>query len=430
MLILKVITLIFFAGFPGENLSEAKFGSELSRLVDQLGAPSLQVRELAEQRILDLGPEILPHLPLPESASSPEVQIRLKRIRAQLEGRLAAGTVGPSTVFLPEGISLAEALQRLVEQTQNLVLLKGPVEEERARQVRLERPIEGVPFWQSLEILASQGGWVIASAEGRKAILLSQGENLPDGQKPKVSFSGPFRCEILRSLLVGGTNEGTLPSEIVLELCLLWEPRLDAIVFYWVGEKFSAEDDQGIMLSPAPGERTREVPAPRNGCSFRIVQRLSLSAGRLPQFLRHVRGEGVAIVPALPTTFSFRLDAGFPQIRRAAEVSVVLERLRQTAGHTEIQLRARYERAYTAFESHRGWFFTYLPILRVPEGSQIAPLRVEPVFQGVNEVVAVYSFSAIVSESEGEIFWVLPAAIVRSSFEFSWKNIAVDHPTP
>jgi hypothetical protein len=104
---------------PG--LPEAQWEKHVQSLVEQLGHDEFQRREAAQRALLQEGPKILPVLDKLAPPSDPEIQVRLRRIRYQLQGFL--NDIRGRLSALPE---IDDSRPPLPEDLKHLILLYQP----------------------------------------------------------------------------------------------------------------------------------------------------------------------------------------------------------------------------------------------------------------------------------------------------------------
>jgi len=411
---------------PSLGGKEDEIAAEVTSLVERLDAPNLADRQEAERRLLELGPAVLEVLPGPHEVVSSEARVRLQRVREKLLVELGRQMLQPSSVSLPEGTRIADAFRQISLQSGNPLWVNFGEEGARlkAEEIGLARPMDRQTFWKCFDQLLTAGGLSASFVPGENRIELSLFSPAGIPLKRPVSYSGPFRLEIVRFLLAD--SEGSPKTrEITLWIRMAWEPRLRPIVLYWLGDKFEAESAAGRMLQAAPGERTREVQ-PMHGRFF-VELPIRLRAEEVPgHSLKVVRGSFVALFPGPEVTFAFGLQEPAPQIHREGDATVIFEGISVFNDRIQARLRAAYGQPFTAFESHRGWFYDYLPKARLPEGEELAPLRIEPILQLPNQVALAVDLPILTGGERIKLLWKIPAAILREEFAIEFRDVPLN----
>ncbi len=408
---------------PSLGVQEGAAAAEVNLLVERLDAPNLADRQEAERRLLQLGPDFLKFLPDPHEVVSSEARVRLQRVREKLLVELGRRMLRPSLVSLSAGTSISNGLREISLQSGNFLRFRfgDKSAQLRSEELRVVRPIERQPFWQCLDELLTAGGLSASFVPGENIIELRL--LTPPGIpfKRPVCYSGPFRFEIVRSMVAD--SQGTAETrEVTLWIRVAWEPRLRPIVLYWLGDKFEAESAPGGLLWAAAGERTREVQPMRGGCFVELPIRLR--AEEVPgHSLRVLRGSLVGLFPGPEMTFTFALQEPAPQIHREGDVTVIFEGISVLNDRIQARLRAAYGQPFTAFESHRGWFYDYLPKARLPQGEELAPLRIEPILQLPNQVAMAMDLPILTGGEGLKLLWKIPAAILREEFAIEFRDV-------
>lgn len=416
------ILSLLVTGEAGE-IGATQLEGEVRRLVAQLDAPVLHEREAAERKLLELGPQVLGFLPDPEELPSEEGRLRLARIRQQLELQLARSTAEPSTVEIVGQLSVWEALQQLEIQTGNAI------EWENAQAERLAKgPAAsgtGLPkfFWPAMDHLANAAGLEVAPSDHSAAVAVRVASSPTGPVAGEVAYAGPLRCRILSCTLREDIDAGK--RELLVRLQLLWEPRLRPIVFYWLGSQFRGYDSRGSELRAASGEGTREVPVLARSCGTSILGRLEMPGEPPLQKIDRLEGRLVAVIAGEAIPVRFPLGKLCPQVRRLGDATVILQNVNTAGNQTLVSLRAIYTKAFTAFESHRAWFYEYRPWIARPGGETVRPVAIEPQFQREQDVAVLFRFPSFALDQGGEIVWPIPPAIIREEFTLRWENIPV-----
>ncbi|MCS7237772.1 MAG: hypothetical protein NZ899_05810 [Thermoguttaceae bacterium] len=414
----------------GQEIRLPDLKAKVAALVARLSAPALEDREEAERQLLELGPQALDVLRESEELSSPEARLRLERVRRQLEIRLASRAIEGASVNVPAGVSVWQAVKEIENQTANRIVFETLEAEQLAKRVVV--PGSALPkyFWPLLDRLAEACGLEVTSAPKESAVLLRLASptfvDKIGASRNYVSYAGPLRCRVLQCLKSDRGSTPGDPQDLLVRLQLLWEPRIRPIVFYWVGGMFRGRDARGRELHAAAGEGTREVPALATQCGIEILARLELPAVDEVERLGGLEGRVVAVVAGEAIPVRFPLAQLCPQLQRIGDATVVLQNINATNTQTAISLRVVYGQAYTAFESHRAWFYQFRPWLALPGGKIVPPTAIEPQIQRENEVALVFRFPPISAENGGELIWEIPGAIAREEYTLRWESIPVN----
>src|SRR5437868_1658761 len=104
-----------------KTIGDDSLAAKVKQLVGKqgLGSDELAKREAAEKSLVELGPEVLPHLPTVTPRTPAEDKIRLQRVRNTLENAAIAAATKPSSVTLSGEMLFSEAIAKISEQTGN-----------------------------------------------------------------------------------------------------------------------------------------------------------------------------------------------------------------------------------------------------------------------------------------------------------------------
>ena len=197
--------------------------SAVRRLVVRLDADRKADRQRAEEELLRLGPAVLKWLPEPESLGSRSTAEAIRRVRAKLERRKAEESVEATRLNVAGSQPLGEALQRMTNETGNVVAFDELPKELLSKSVELpERP----RFWDVIESSAKQHdlSWSFVGSPA----FLALSPSVANSDSPRAILaatqSKAFRIALksIRERTVVGETSGTL---LRLELDVMSEPR-------------------------------------------------------------------------------------------------------------------------------------------------------------------------------------------------------------
>jgi hypothetical protein len=301
------LTVIVVSLAPGlgwcaddKSASDAPVAQQVQQLVRQLDVDSRESRELAEKKLLDLGPTALPHLPSPDAKDvSAEQRQRLRRILPGLWKKKLEQEVAGSRVTLGPGkMTLAEAVASLRKQSGNAVTDMREQLNEDVLNPTLELNLKNVPFWQAIDQVARDGGLSLYfETEDR-----SLGLRLKSAGGRPVDLSGAFRFEVDKLILERMLDEEGA-SEFRASVRALVEPRLKPMLIELDSAKIIATDDKGRALVPAGPD---EIPIAVDPATIAIPLVLRFAAPpRDATKIAKLQGELAVWLPAHTQTFKF-----------------------------------------------------------------------------------------------------------------------------
>lgn len=406
------------AGAAGQD-----WAAQVRRLVEQLDAPQLNLRDAAEAALVKLGPSVLQHLPQHADPARPEVEVRLARIRLRLQQAQAEAAIEPSRVTLrAEGMPLSKLLAALEQQTGNKIVdtRRQPVGQ--APDPPLKVDFDSTPFWPALDQVLQQTGLTMYLFGQQKAVCLVE----PTGGEPSgtrwVSYSGPFRFEAVGLVAERDLREPARGA-LKLELEVAWEPRLEPITLQQRLADLRVEDENGRPLMVLTPEAELEVPVERGPVAKRLVIPLALPPRELNKIGR-IEGALSALVPGRLETFRF---SGLPSAKNAkqriAGASVVVQQARQADRLWQIDLLVRFDRAEGALASHRNWILNNPAFLQDRDGKTIPYAASQITRQGPSEIGLSYQFAAEGPLEDYTLVYQTPAIIFSKVFAFRFKDI-------
>ena len=336
----------------------------VQRQILKLNGATRNERSAAERQLIELGPAILPHLPNAESLPTNSVREAVRRIRQQLERKLANDSVAGAMVAVPSQVSVREAIATISEQSKNLLDTQkvAPNMLERA----LDREIKRQTFWQAVDELSGRYSIQFEHDSGQHALRFFKS---PEGWRPDniaVAYSGAFRIdippvEIIRRGMRGGFVMNHKQGQILrITPRIRPEPRLRTLFLQLAMNDFDVTTASGKVLVPFSPEASYELKL--NETTGQSPIQLDYLAGEeFDGGPLAIRGKMTCMTAAGREEFRFPIDpTGDPQkgavSRRRGSVTVELVKFDRTKQELRIQIRVTYDTGGPAFESHRRWW--------------------------------------------------------------------------
>lgn len=415
--------------------------SEVRTLVDRLSSPRRADREEAERRLLDAGPAILPHLPIPAATADPAARETLRRLRTALERRLAEESLAPTRVTWSGQATPAELAAIITAQTSNVVEIAAADDSQESPPLTVDW--QQTPFWEAVGELMTRGKFGMVPPPAREAdtpaslprrVRLAPLGGVVDGQAVQTvagaAASGVFRWEVVhleRRIPASGEEA---PPLLRVQYRLRAEPRLRPLfVDYREAELRIAAD--GRWLAPFNPQASRQPDFSREGTVEFSVDYLAedLSASVPLRVLAQCAVE----FAAAPQEIVFRpLHDRLPIVRRAGNVVASLDRLgelppAESAGPTLsssgdgrrafVRLTLRYDEGGPVFESHRIAMVHREVSLVLPGGARRSVNDgQEMTLEQDGAIGAWYRFRGLPADwREGELICEAPTAVLRRS---------------
>lgn len=393
---------------------------EVRRLVRQLDATSLDQRNAAEAELLRLGPEVLDRLPPVTERTGAEVRQRLARVRQRLQQQAAEAAVRASTVTVhDDAIPLAKLLAEFQRQTGNRIVDYRKTFGQPVADPAIRAQFDKTPFWQALDqTLAEAKLTVYPFAEGRAIHLVGASD---DRRPTGVCYSGPFRLEATDVSARRDLRRGA--GTLVVNVEVLWEPRLRIIAMMQPMGNVAARDEQGRTLPVADAQAQLEISTGGEIAAVKLGLPLRLPP-RDARRIASLKGSLRAIVPGRIETFRFEKLAGAKNVeQRIAGTTVTVEGVRRIDRAWEVRMRVRFDDAGDALASHRTWIFSNESYLEGPDGKAIAYAAYDTTRQEKNEVGIAYRFNTEVPLEQMAFVYKAPGVIVDRTFEYELKDL-------
>ncbi|TWU14155.1 hypothetical protein CA54_29980 [Symmachiella macrocystis] len=351
----------------GEPPPAADLAAEVKQAIADLDANRLSVRRAAEERLMKLGPAVLPHLPPPELIRQPGVRQILKRLRIQLEKRQARLSAAASLVTLQGKFPLNKILRGISDQTGNqfdasalpMPLLEGKVEID----------FQKTPFWKVVDHLCKELGLRHRLENRMEALqlLLADGKVSPE---IAVTYSGPFRVAVPSTELRRPEYD-----QVRVGVALTAEPRMRSLILSYAAKNWTLQLPDGLLLPPvSPGAFLEFTPEDGG----RRVQ-LSIDFIDTDKPIDKIALDGKFTVTTVVGDQRIRfsdLERSDGVARRRGGISVILNKATTTENSdgtydARIDAAVVYDAQGPAFESHRTWINHNHVYLETPEGKRI-----------------------------------------------------------
>lgn len=394
--------------------------AEVRLVLERLNAPSLMERTRAEERLIALGPEVLPLLPAPELVSAVSAKQALKRVRIQLETIAARQSVMPSKLTLRGTYSVSEISKKIELQTRNRLILSDPKVADSSRLFDVDWSER--PFWDAMADLERQQLSIEFSPKHSAYVWT---KSSPQQQTVQATL-GSFR--MTAPPIHARSAPQNLGRLLHVGVSISAEPRLRPLLLRYSAADFSLGDDDSI--EPFDPDSKIEVPIGDGG----RVSHLNLpfkDSKKNPQTRNdseslNLKGRVQLVVAAGEIPIEFK-EFGRTQgiSRRYGGVSVSLEkvRLKKTPLNNvtaSVRLQVSYDSPQHTFESHQLWVFHNRVFLKAPNGQEVSHTgAIETLYQHDGIVGVEYLFENLPEESRNwSCYYIAPTLLVEVPLEF------------
>jgi hypothetical protein len=259
------------------------------------------------------------------------------------------------------------------------------------------------------------------SGEPDAVALVARSEQASD-RSGRAAYAGLFRfegwkIEARRDL----RNPGN--QALLLTIDVTWEPRVSPIVLQIPLGNIAARDERGNAL-PVDAQISRfEIPVEESIPAAEIQIPLVLP-DRSVQKIASLTGRLTAIVPGRIETFEFKdLQQAQSVEKNRANVTVILDRVRQNVDVHEVRVRVRYAESENALDSHRGWIYNNEAYLLDPQGERIEDIGMQTFRQTQDEVGVSYLFDRELGLEGCKFVYKTPASLVNLPVEYELADI-------
>ncbi|MGD9720071.1 MAG: hypothetical protein AB7O59_02515 [Pirellulales bacterium] len=428
-----MLTLLLWTALLAAAAEEAKpaapTADQVARLVRDLDARELTVRNEAERALLELGEAVLPLLPRVGDDTPAEISLRVSRVQQKLLEAQAAAAAEPTVVTLQrDDAPISEVFAEIQKQTGNTIVDNRGAFNETTTDVHVKVDFDKTPFWKALDQTLDQAGMALYQYSGeRGAYVVSR----PPGAGPAAEhahYSGIFRIEPLRFEAVRDLrNRDTQSLRFYLEVT--WEPRLQPFAILQPLGEISAVGDNGENIAVTSEDAMPEATI-RSGMSATELEIQLALPPRDTKSLRTLKGKFLALVPGPAEDFRFSKPPiaarNAPPRRleqRKAGATVAIDRLRKNNSAWEVSLRVKFDSPSTALESHRGWILDNDVYFIDPAGRRFAAGGFEQSRQAKDEVGINYFFDLEQSPDTLDFVYRTPITILEIPIEYELRDL-------
>ncbi|MGE4001982.1 MAG: hypothetical protein AB7I48_17390 [Planctomycetaceae bacterium] len=438
--VLVALGMMPHAGASACEEAERAAKESVRRLIEQLDVDSLSERVAAERELLELGPDILPHLPAVGALSTPAAEDAVRRIRERLERAQAERSVLPSRVTLFGAHALREILEQVQAQTGNAVSVTSLPDDWLGRVIPCKW--EGATFWECLESIDRQQD-VAVRFHPQDGLLEVVPETAIDEPPVRTASFGAFLVTV-RSVTRRPDFTDRKCNVIRVRYDVAAEPRLRPLFvrvndadfrLTAVAEAANDAEPKDATAAPLSQEARRERPADRPGpvpLSTDFVVPRSWSSHTV-----HMTGRVEIELASDREAITFR-DLGTAEhiIRRRGEVTVTLDKAKFTTESADgpravrVDMRVAYDQAGPAFESHRTWVYHNDAFLRLSdESQQWTHNGFDTIAEAEAAVKLSYRFDDVPASPESlEFVYVAPTLVLAVPLQIELADLPVEDP--
>ncbi|MFO0914900.1 MAG: hypothetical protein U0795_18215 [Pirellulales bacterium] len=406
-----------------KSTEDAAQKDKIAALFRQLEAPGQAAREAAEKELVNLGPDVLNHLPAITATTSAELKLRVARIQSELQKQFAASLAKGSTVSLNGRMKLSAALESLQQQTGNQIIDYRSQFGQSTDDPEIEVKFENVSYLQGLDQVfdAAQLDVYNFAGEVRKLAMTGRAEDrLP--RSKLASYDGLFRFE---PVSVGAERDLRNPKNRGLRLTMevLWEPKVLPLVISQPLSELHIEDPDGQDLPLEQTEGSIDIPVQSTVAGVTIDLPIDLPARTVPRIGR-LRGQGRALVPGMMAKFQFgQLSKSAGTRQQQAGISVTLESVRKNEEAYEIRVKLALENANPSLQSYLDWAANNVAYLENSAGQRIGEPSFEKYLENENQVGYAYFFPADAELDDYQLIYETPSMILDVPFSFDLRDI-------
>lgn len=402
---------------------ETDLAATVKKEVRRLADRDLAERDAAEKKLIELGPGVIDLLPPVVDRMPEEVKVRLNRVRGELEKAYTEAAVLPTQLTLEgDDVGLDKLIAEVAKQTGNELFDNRDDFGQATAPVKLKLAWKGIAFWPALDAALDQANLSLYPyREDQKLGLVVR----TPGQHPRAnraSYQGPFRIEpqkieLQRDLRLADGGGMTIMLEVA------WEPRLSPIAITMPLDSFSLTDDKGEPIKGVGPGISPEISIANGTKATELSIPWSLPA-RSAESIASLKGKLQVLVPGRTEEFRFEnLAAANMDVQRRGGVVVTLDAVRQNNDLWEAFVRVRFDKAGSALESYRGWYYQNECYLVDAKGKRIDYSAFDRTRETADEFGLGYLFDSPEGLKGLTLVYRTPTVIMNMPVEFELNDL-------
>ncbi|WP_419189731.1 hypothetical protein [Stieleria marina] len=401
------------SGADADDAAELK--ADVLEWVDQLDAPSLSKRKLAEKRLIEAGADALKYLPEKKAGVSIEAIERLVRVRKALMMSKTQTQSSAITIRLNDVADLGEALEAISRDS-------GVEFEHQADESQKIDPVATpLSFWHALDLVLDQANLDVNFYGGDRGVLALQPRE--EGRTSRVdsaAYTGVYRIE---PMSVNSRRVLNQPSQSGMNVAMeiAWEPRMTPIGLTIPISQLSGKLDDGNSIKPQESGEKIDIATNADLAFSEFYLPLELPVGR-PGKIKSLSGTIEALLPGKTQTFELPLKEPNPK-KTIDALTVEVEEIRKNGTLHEVRVGLKLVDPDRSLESHRHWIFENPLYVRLKDGSRAEHLGYETYRQSKDGVGIGYLFELGDSYSEATLVYESPTAVVNNEVNFVIQDI-------
>jgi hypothetical protein len=388
--------------------------ASVNKLVQQMDAPALADREAAEKDLLALGPKILELLPPENPRMRAEQKLRLTRVREGLQKTLVEAFTKPTSVTLDvKDTPVSEVLAELEKQTGNKTTDYRPQFGQPSDDPKISVSFKETSYWEALDTVLDAANLTVYSYAGGNELPIVAPMDTDVPRRKLATYDGPFRFEPVYTEARRDYRKAD-GGVLKLHLELSWEPRLTPVLMTIPVASLQAKDERGNALSPQDTQPEYEIPVQPETSVAELEFALNPPERDVRQ-IASVEAEVTMLILGQKHVFEFdELREQLKAERRFGPVTVFVDDIRKfDEGIWRVFLRASYDEASGALQSHLGWVLRNEAAMVDSRGNRVVSQDYELTSQGQSEVGIAYFFALEGNLEDHTLTYTSPAAVIR-----------------
>ena len=393
----------------------AELRADVLEWVDQLDAPSLSKRKLAEKRLIESGSDALQFLPEKLTDVSIEASERLARVRAALQLSRTKTQSSAITVRLDKATTLGEALEAISRDS-------GVEFEHQANEsMKVEPVATALSFWHAVDLVLDQTDLDVNFYGGDRGVLAltPRAEGRPS-RVDSAAYAGVYRIE---ATSVNSRRVLNAPEQSAMNISMeiAWEPRMTPIGLSIPVADLAGTLDGDAAVEPQESGEMINIGTNADVAFGEFYLPMELPAGH-PEKIKSLSGTIRALLPG--KTQKFKLALGkVGEKQKVDAMTVYIEEVRKNGPLHEVRFAIELEDPDKSLESHRGWIFENPLHIDRKDGTRADHLGYEVYRQTASEIRIGYLFDIGGDFAEDMLIYESATAVANNEVDFVIQDI-------
>jgi hypothetical protein len=309
-----------------ETAQKEELRKTIATLAAQLDADQADLRDAAEAKLLELGPDAIELLPPLSDAASEECRMRMERVLESLGSQSNVDISQPTRISYDGTVPAKDALNHIATLSGNMLASPGTTIDQ-----ELTLQFDDTPYWEAVDEILDKLGLAI-DPEDHPTLRLQPRRPESAQSGAMAAYAGMFRLEpiaVRKNFDLRNSEENSL----TVALCVTWEPRISPAILRVDLKGLELVCDNGEVLHPRLQQESEFIPFGATVGMQLEFEKPTPAAKEIVKF----QGTLEALVPGPSISLEFsELAQASAERMSAGDVIVTLEKARKNRDLQEL----------------------------------------------------------------------------------------------